>query len=82
MVWLSQSVTFFLRFHISFISSSSISVGLSLSGLGLVVLSKTLSWLLAAKALTDIFAFCEFSFGPDIIIASPQVLTWRAYVLQ
>ena len=41
----------------SFISSSSISVCLSLSGLGLVVHSKTPSWLLAAKTLTDILVF-------------------------
>ena len=27
------------------------------------------SWLSAAKTLTDLLAFCEFSFGADIIVA-------------
>ena len=55
----------------SFISSSSISAFFLSSGLGLVVLSKTPSWLLAANTLTYILAFGEFSFGPDIITDPP-----------
>ena len=44
----------------SFISSSSISAFFLSSGLGLVVLSKTPSWLLAAKTLTDMLASVSF----------------------
>ena len=84
LVWLSplvsQGVTLFLRLHGSFIPSSSTtcSAFFLFSGLGLVVLSKTPSWLLAANTLTYILAFGEFSFGPDIITDPPGARIWLA----
>ena len=35
---------------------------------GLLLFTQIRSWLPAAKTLTDILFFCEFSFGADIII--------------
>ena len=38
------------------------------------LLLRSRSWLPAAKTLTDLLAFCEFSFGADIISTDPPGL--------